>query len=54
VQQSWGEDVGKENLDANRQQQDLQYSFPLTPNDKQYLRENIFKALDAAPSKTVQ
>jgi hypothetical protein len=55
VQQCWGEDVGKENIDiANRTQTDLQYAYPLSPNDKQFLRENIFKALDAAPSKQVQ
>lgn len=50
VQQCWGEDPGKENLDANR----LAYSSPLTYGDKQFLRENIFKALDSAPNKTVQ
>ncbi len=38
----------------NRTQQDLQYAFPFSPNDKQFLRENIFKALDSAPSKTIQ
>lgn len=55
VQQCWGEDVGKENIDTmNRTQQDLQYAFPFSPNDKQFLRENIFKALDSAPSKTIQ
>jgi hypothetical protein len=52
VQQCWGEDLGKENIDVvNRT--DLQYAFPFTPNDKHFLRENIFKALDVAPSKTI-
>lgn len=52
VQQCWGEEVGKENLDVNRPQ--LAYANPLNPGDKQYLRENVFKALDIAPSKTIQ
>lgn len=56
VQQSWGEDVGKENIDSNKSNSpsDLAYSLPLTMGDKQFLRENIFKALDVAPSKTIQ
>jgi hypothetical protein len=45
--------MGKENIDtANRG--DLQFAFPFSPNDKQFLRDNIFKALDAAPSKPIQ
>lgn len=52
VTQSWGEELGKENIDQNKQ--DLVYKFPLTPNDKAFLRENIFKALDCAPNKVAQ
>lgn len=52
VQQCWGEDLGKENQDANRPQ--LAFSAPLSMGDKQYLRDNVFKALDMAPTKTIQ
>jgi len=55
VQQCWGEELGKENIDLmNRTQQDQQYAYPLTPGDKQFLRENIFKALDVAPTPIIQ
>ena len=55
VQQCWGEDAGKENMDSNKQQTaDLAYAYPLTIGDKIFLRENIFKALDGAPSKAIQ
>lgn len=55
VQQCWGEDEGqgKENVSGNAAQQ-LAFAFPLSPNDKAYLRDNIFKALDSAASKTIQ
>jgi hypothetical protein len=43
VQQCWGEDMGKENMDVANS--NLQYAYPLSPADKQFLRENIFKAL---------
>lgn len=53
VQLCWAEDLGKESIDTvNRA--DLLYSYPFTPNDKHFLRENILKALDLAPSKTIQ
>ena len=32
----------------------LHYAYPLSPADKQFLRENIFKALDVAPNKIIQ
>jgi hypothetical protein len=47
VQQCWGEDLGKENMDANKGAE-LQYAQPLTYGDKQFLRENIFKGIDSA------
>ena len=52
VQQCWGEDMGKENMDVANS--NLQYAYPLSPVDKQFLRENIFKALDVAPTKIIQ
>ena len=52
VQQCWGEDMGKENVDLANS--NLQYAYPLSPADKQFLRENIFKALDVAPTKIIQ
>lgn len=57
VQQCWGEDpqaVGKENVNSSNVQSQLAFAFPLSHQDKAYLRENIFKALDSASSKTIQ
>ena len=44
--------MGKENMDVAKS--NLQYAFPLSPSYKQFLRENIFKALDVAPTKIIQ
>ena len=44
--------MGKENMDLANS--NLQYAYPLSPADKQFLRENIFKALDVAPTKIIQ
>lgn len=44
--------MGKENLDVANSS--LHYAYPLSPADKQFLRENIFKALDIAPTKIIQ
>jgi hypothetical protein len=35
------------------QNKNLQYAYPLSPADKQFLRDNIFKALDVAPNKII-
>ena len=59
VSQCWGEDtLGKENqssqANSSTVQSQLAFASPFSPQDKAYLRENIFKALDAASSKTIQ
>eukprot|EP00347_Sterkiella_histriomuscorum_P021385 403334157 len=56
VQQSWGEDMGKENMNSNNSntQQSNEFAEPLTHQDKEFLRHNIFKALDQAQGKTIQ
>lgn len=53
VQQSWGEDFGKENIDVNKTQQNLEYAQPIPYGEKCFLRENVFKALDTASNKTI-
>ena len=52
VQQSWGEELGKENIDKNSPDM-LAYQTPLSMGDKQFLRDNIFKALDTAQNKVI-
>lgn len=54
VQQTWGlEFGGKENISHNIQDED-DFKRPIAPQDKDFLRFNIFKALDVAGTKQIQ
>jgi hypothetical protein len=45
-------EVGQENLSQNSQRVNL-FKIPFTYGDKQYLKANIFKAIDQTSNKTV-
>jgi hypothetical protein len=54
VQQTWGlEFGGKENVSHNIQDED-DFKRPVAQQDKEFIKFNIFKALDVAPNKVIQ
>ena len=54
MQQTWGlEFGGKENVSHNNQEED-DFKRPIAEQDKEFIKFNIFKALDVAPNKVIQ
>ena len=51
VQNSWSTDKDKENVNQN---QTNEYHLPLNFEDKEFIKQNIFKAIDNAPSKMIR
>lgn len=53
VQKTWGlEYGGKENVSHNMQDDD-DFKRPISPQDKEFIKFNIIKALDVAPTKII-
>ncbi len=46
VEKCWSQDTGKENMNSNNSPNE--YEIPLNFEDKEFIKQNIFKALDSA------
>lgn len=50
VEKSWSTDIGKENVNLNQNE----FNLPLSFEDKQFIKQNIFSAIDNAPNKVMR
>ena len=51
VEKGWAGEIGKENINANTVND---YNLPLTYEDKEFIKQNVFKTLDTVQNPTIR